>query len=319
MPSDANLFYKDYAEARYRFRTAAMAANCQLECHAIDAKAPDGGELTIDVACWDGPGLPERVMIVTSGLHGTEGLFGSAVQLAWLRTEGKSWRPPAGVRLVMAHALNPYGFAWRRRWDENSIDLNRNYLVDRSFLTTDANYAQSRQVYTSLDPFLNPPSPPSRFEPYAFNALRTILASGREARRQLPTDRRPLFVDIRAQFGLGLRRLRTSLPVGQYEHPQGLFFGGHGPAQTTRILQSRLPEWVGSASFAVHIDLHTGLGRRADYKLLLDTGPGTETARWSAKCFGVDVVEPVGGETAYAARGSIGQYFQSVLKDCRYR
>ncbi len=319
MPLHADFFSKDYAEARSRFRAAAKAVNCELEAHAIDARGPSGEELTIDVAYCNGPGAPDRVIIVTSGLHGTEGLFGSAVQLAWLETIGKSWRPPAGIRLVMAHALNPYGFSWRRRWDENNVDLNRNFLVDRAFLANDTNYARTREIYARLDPFLNPPSPPSRLEPYLLKALMTILSAGWAVRRQAPPDLRTPFWNLRRHFALGLGELRKTLPVGQYEHPQGLFFGGQGPAQATRLVQSRLSKLVGSATFAIHIDFHTGLGRWADYKLLMDDGPDTEAARWAAARFGADVVEPVGGQTAYQAHGSIGQYFGLVLKGCSYR
>ena len=54
---------------------------------------------------------------------------------------------PEDVAIVLVHALNPFGFAWRRRWNENNVDLNRNFLDDRSFLDGDAAYAESRRVY----------------------------------------------------------------------------------------------------------------------------------------------------------------------------
>jgi len=318
MLADLSVFPKDYVEGRDRFRTAARAAGCRLEAHAIDAKGPDGGELSIDVAFRDGAGSPQRVVIVTSGLHGAEGFFGSAIQTAWLETVGRSWQPPAGVRFVMAHALNPYGFAWRRRWNEDNIDLNRNFLISRDFLSEDPKYAQSRDVYASLDPLLNPKKPPSWLEPYTLKVMLTILRQGLRARGQMPAGQRPRAWALGRLFDLGLGQLKKALPVGQYERPHGLFYGGSGPATTTRIMQSLLPEWVGNAAFALHVDLHTGLGRWADYKLLLDDGPDTESARWVADKFGADVVEPIDGATAYAARGSIGQYFRWALKDCRY-
>jgi hypothetical protein len=31
------------------------------------------------------------------------------------------------VNVVLVHALNPYGFAWLRRVNENNVDLNRNF------------------------------------------------------------------------------------------------------------------------------------------------------------------------------------------------
>ena len=71
---------------------------------------PDGADLTIDVAT--SPGPANRVVVISSGIHGVEGFFGSAVQLALLER-----RPAPGVRWVLIHALNPYGFAWSRRFD----------------------------------------------------------------------------------------------------------------------------------------------------------------------------------------------------------
>ena len=34
--------------------------------------------------------------------------------------------------MIIAHVVNPYGMSWRRRWNENNVDLNRNFLLDNS-------------------------------------------------------------------------------------------------------------------------------------------------------------------------------------------
>ena len=74
--------------------------------------------------------VPERAVVVTSGIHGVEGFAGSAVQTEWLRRLGQGKAAvPDRVRLVFAHALNPYGFAWIRRANECNVDLNRNFLL----------------------------------------------------------------------------------------------------------------------------------------------------------------------------------------------
>ena len=117
MSTEPIAFSSDYAEARDRFREAAKAAGGRLEAYPIDAKGPGNSDLAIDVALVGGPPDPERVVVVSSGLHGVEGFFGSAIQLAWLQAGGRS-QLPAGLRLVLVHGANPYGFAWRRRWDD---------------------------------------------------------------------------------------------------------------------------------------------------------------------------------------------------------
>src|SRR3954469_7444429 len=119
----------DYAAARARLRAEASARGWALESHAIEARGPEGEELTVDIALQGGTaGKTTSALVVSSGLHGVEGFFGSAVQSAWLegragRLAGAATRLPA---LVFMHAINPYGFAWRRRWNENNVDLNRN-------------------------------------------------------------------------------------------------------------------------------------------------------------------------------------------------
>jgi hypothetical protein len=55
-----------------------------MEQQRIDAIAPIGEDLTIDVALW-GNLRAHKMIVISSGLHGVEGFFGSAVQLAHLR------------------------------------------------------------------------------------------------------------------------------------------------------------------------------------------------------------------------------------------
>lgn len=35
--------------------------------------------------------------------------------------------------IVLVHAVNPFGFLNNRRWNENGVDLNRNFLVEDVF------------------------------------------------------------------------------------------------------------------------------------------------------------------------------------------
>ena len=75
-------FSSDYATARDRFRKAASRLGWRLEAHPVGASGPHGEELTIDVG--SSTGNAERVLVVSSGIHGVEGFFGSAVQIALL-------------------------------------------------------------------------------------------------------------------------------------------------------------------------------------------------------------------------------------------
>ena len=135
----ADFFSADYPSARARFIEAAERAGWRREVHDIGVTGPAGESLGIDTALLGNP-FPENVVIVSSGLHGVEGFFGSAVQLAFLEQHAARLRLPPDAAIILVHALNPFGFAWRRRWNEHNVDLNRNFLTDFSFLDRDPDY-----------------------------------------------------------------------------------------------------------------------------------------------------------------------------------
>src|SRR5437867_659314 len=119
-------FSTDYFTAQQRFRRLAAAAGGRLHVIPLDAKAPNGENLCIDIA-WFGAARARRVLLHSSGLHGVEGFAGSAIQLQLLSNLPAL---PNDAALIVAHILNPYGMVWLRRANENNVDLNRNFLSD---------------------------------------------------------------------------------------------------------------------------------------------------------------------------------------------
>ena len=312
-------YSRDYVTARERFLTAARDLRATTQSHAFEAKGPDNEPLTMDITRLGDP-EPERVVIISSGLHGVEGFFGSAVQLTWLLTRGMRWSPPPRTRLIMAHALNPFGFAWLRRWNENNVDLNRNFLDDRIFVEADPSYCESRAAYERISSFLNPASPPSRWEAYRLKALFQVVSTGYAARRRARQQGKsaPPRAALKAIGDLGLLELHQTLPVGQYEYPTGLFYGGTVPEETVRTVRDCLPGWVGRAGEVVHVDLHSGLGKYADYRLLLIDKKDSEPERWACNRFGAGVVKAADDETAYDARGLMLKDLRDRLSGIRY-
>jgi len=308
-------FSPDYFTARDRFRAAAARLNGRLEAVPFSTPGPKREALTMDVAQFGAP-EPRRVVLVSSGLHGVEGFSGSAVQLAWLNARPSDWAPAPGTALVMAHAVNPVGFVHGRRWNENNVDLNRNFLLDRAFLT-DTDYQAFREAYGRQHAILNPPTPPTRREPFHLKALVQIIREGYAARDRLPPSRRPSRFDVRKIIRLGTVEMKKVLPVGQYEHPRAIFYGGAADEETTRLLKAKIPAWAGDAEQIIHLDLHTGLGAFGECKLLVEDVRGSARERWAAANFGPEV-EATDGTTAYQARGDIGVYFETTL-GARYR
>ncbi len=127
--ADVDRFSESYSEARSKFLAAAEAANARVDTYDNPNRGPDGDGLHTDVASL-GSNDAEGVLLLGSGTHGVEGFCGSGIQTGLLQ-DGIEKRLPPNLRLVMVHAINPYGFSYLRRVNEDNIDLNRNF-VDHS-------------------------------------------------------------------------------------------------------------------------------------------------------------------------------------------
>jgi hypothetical protein len=271
----ATTFSQDYSSARQRFRQAASHLGWQLESYPIGVVGPDGDELAFDIACSQG-GDPEKVLVVSSGIHGVEGFFGSAVQVALLE-QWASETPPS-TKCVFLHGLNPFGFAWLRRFDENNVDPNRNFLLPGE------RFEGAPDGYPRLDEFLNPCRPPSQWEPFTLKALWLIARYGMPA-------------------------LSQAIAAGQHDYPRGLFFGGNGPSRTQQLLELNMPRWLKGSKCVVHLDFHTGLGRQGAFKLLIDYPLSETQKRWLTDWFGADSFEAYdSSKISYDARGGFGRW-----------
>jgi hypothetical protein len=291
--SDAGFFSPNYETARRRFRSAVANAGLHVETHTIASAGPDGIDLSLDAAI-AGNANARQAMVLSSGLHGVEGFLGSAIQLAVL----EQWLPKivssVPLKLILIHALNPFGFAWRRRVNEDNVDPNRNFLLPGE------PYQGTPSAYQNLEAFLNPKRPPSRLDKPLF-----LYKAAREIRRH------------------GMPALKQAVAGGQYDLPQGLFFGGHEPSQLVHILDHRLPPWLDNISSVLHIDFHTGLGPWATYKLLLDAEVTESRLEWLRAHFDPPGIEDLIGDTAtrnvaYQTRGSLGKWCQAKMSPCDY-
>ncbi len=222
-------FAQTYTQAREMFVEAAELAGAEMTSFLNDCgKAPDGGELRTDVA-WIGPRDADSVLVLVSGTHGVEGFCGSACQIGFLR-ESILDKVPAGTAVLLVHALNPYGFAYQRRVNEDNIDLNRNFV--------DHDAPPHNPDYDELHAALVPASwtGPEKAEANGFLA-------------KIGGER-------------GLRYLQQSITRGQYRHADGLFYGGTSPAWSHRLLRTIVHDHLMGTPRISYIDLHTGLGPR---------------------------------------------------------
>lgn len=244
--------------------------------------------LGIDVAVV-GAAKPRATLVVSSGLHGVEGFWGSALQVQALQS-GFCDELSAGMATVFVHGLNPYGFAYLRRVNENNIDPNRNFLLPPS------RYQGASPAYANLDPLLNPARPPSLLD-----GLRFYIES------------------CRALSVHGMASLSQAIAEGQYEYEKGLFFGGAGLSESGEILRGHFARWTGDAPRVLHLDLHTGLGPRGQLTLLCDDAVGAAHADWIQQHFeGARFQPPDRPSDAYQAKGTLGQWCRALVPNAEY-
>ena len=116
-----------YEQSRRRFLDSARAAGATIESYPHPVAGNGRGARSPSMSRRSGTAEAPAVLLVVSGTHGVEGFTGSALQHHWLDGLGPG-DIPDGLRVVLLHAFNPYGFAWVRRVNEDNVDLNRNFV-----------------------------------------------------------------------------------------------------------------------------------------------------------------------------------------------
>lgn len=236
MPYDA-YFFQSYSEARDRFLAAAHSRGADVRSRAYDQKGPLDAELFVDIARI-GAQNAKRVLIIISGTHGVEGFCGSACQTAWLRTQLN--KPSRDVTTYLIHALNPYGFAWHRRVNEDNVDLNRN------FLNFDSGLLPDNPEYRELEPLLNPRSLDEETLGKLDPALKGWFAPDK------------------------VKAFKAATAKGQYEFPKGNIFGGRTATWSNRFLRDFIHSLPRPLEAGIVLDIHTGLGEAGELEMFTE-------------------------------------------------
>ncbi len=264
-------FSRDYEEARAAFLNEARIHNALIHSYTV-CEDDQIGALTMDVAVF-APSA-ENTLLVSSGVHGVEGFAGSAIQTHLIRRG-----LPSGIRVVMVHAVNPFGMTYLRRTNENNVDLNRNCLP------ADMHYSGCHDMYRVLDPLLNPRSAYRYPDFFVFKAALQIAKHG-------------------------MPKLRQAVAGGQYAYPKGLFWGGSKLERSVAILKNELGIWTAASHNLLHLDLHTGLGRRKTYAIFVaKDGPDLTELR---HVFGPRVQSlHADASFAYSVSGGVGELIEA--------
>ena len=255
-------FSADYAEARAKFRAAAERVGAAAAAYRNpNARQPDGNDLTTDVArLGPAPGAAATVLIASSGTHGVEGFCGSGCQVGMLESGTIRLLPP-DCALVLVHAINPYGFAWLRRVTEDNIDLNRNNLDHGADHPANPKYAEVHDWLTPRDWH-----GPEREAADA--AIAAFIAEH------------------------GLFAFQEAVSGGQYDFPDGLFFGGRALSWSAQTWREIVEAHCRGAERVAHLDFHTGLGDYGACEIISVEGADGAGAERAALWYGDDVRSP---------------------------
>ncbi|KAG0936764.1 hypothetical protein G6F31_015693 [Rhizopus arrhizus] len=99
----------------------------------------------------------------------------------------------------------------------------------------------------------------------------------------------------------GLQAYAAAVTAGQHTHPDGLFYGGTGPAASLLNLRSILGEYVGPARTQVAwIDVHTGLGPRGHGEKIYAGKRDAAGVALARQWWGADLTVPFLGNSASA-------------------
>jgi len=260
-------FPDDYRAAREAFVEAAEAAELGVTSRVHPkTHGADGKPLFLDVAT-AGPRNAKRALLLISGTHGVEGYFGSGVQTGLLR-QGVAGRVPKGVKLVVLHALNPFGFSWNRRVNEHNADVNRNFV--------DHTNPPANEAYDNLADAIAPRAISAAAIKKANAALRAYAAEH------------------------GPFALQEAISRGQYHHPDGLYFGGTQESWSASMLKDVFREELRDTEELVVIDFHTGLGEPGASEMITEDVPGTEAYARAKRVWGDLVHSSEAGESVSA-------------------
>jgi hypothetical protein len=260
-------FPKDYRTARTNFIAACEAADLGVTSRVHPKETgPDGKPLFLDTATI-GAIDATTAMLLISGTHGVEGYFGSAAQTGLIR-EGIAERVPEGTKLVVLHALNPFGFAFDRRVNEDNADINRNFV--------DHAHPPGNEAYEALAEWIAPKD----------ISKETMRAANAKLRA---------FSEAHGAFAL-----QEAISRGQYKFADGLYFGGARESWSAHMLRDVLKEDFAHVKKLIVIDFHTGLGEHGAGEMITEDLPGSSAYGRQKAIWGARVKSSEAGESVSA-------------------
>ena len=177
-----------------------------------------------------------NLIVLTTGVHGMEGYIGSVMLDVFFEDIYPTLDTSDTGILIVAN-VNPYGMKYMRRYNENNVDLNRNFIEDWDSFDRTSN--------TEYPKVLNFLQPTGKIGNALWHEVGFYLSLAKEA----------IFT--------GADTISDALLTGQYEYEYGVYYGGNGDEISTSYLKGVFADCLeGEYENIVHVDIHSGYGPR---------------------------------------------------------
>ena len=276
-------FYDSYEEIRTRLQELTGELGVEISSYAVDEN--DG--LYIDSFYLPSTKEKTNLVVLTTGVHGMEGYIG-ATMLDVFFQEVYPTLDTANTGVLVVANVNPYGMKYFRRYNENNVDLNRNFILDWDNFDLSSN-----KEYPKVDTFLGPTG---KIGNGLWHEVGFYLSLAKTAITE------------------GADTVSDALLTGQYEYPQGVYYGGNGDEASTVYLKDVFSQCLDSAyENIVHIDIHSGYGPRYNM-VIFNSVYETMNEKESQEAFGYDYVIAYDSESFYATTGDTTDFFYRLAE-----
>lgn len=200
------------------------------------------GWLPVDVLELPATKTPSNLVVIASGVHGAEAYTGSSLQTL-LMNQLLPAIDRSSTTIILIHILNPWGALTGRRVTENNVDLNRNFTTDHEL------FRLWNPAYDAISPVVNPTHPVNDgWIPW------TKFYS------------QALSLWLKTPMG----ELRRALLRGQYQFPNGVYYGGSKPEPVVMPIKQYFSQRLNKNNFQkiLLLDIHTGYGARGHMHLM---------------------------------------------------
>ena len=255
----------------------------EYDTYAVD----ENDDLYIDNIYLPATSETTNLILLTTGVHGMEGYIGSVMLDVFFDEVYPTLNTENTGVLIVAN-VNPYGMKYMRRYNENNVDLNRNFIEDWENFDLSSN-----KEYPKVESFLQPEG---KMGNAFWHEVSFYLSLAKEA------------------LTVGAGTISDALLTGQYEYAEGVYYGGNGDEKSTTYLKGVFADCLdGSYENIIHIDIHSGYGPR--YNMVIFNSVQDPTTEADAKAmFGYDYIIATDSKDFYETFGDTTDYFYRLAR-----